>query len=1023
VTSYSHQRADVEELLRKSAEFELTAQARVRLECVLHYFTHGENATVTSRRFGISRATFYNWLKKVDLHDPSSLENRSKAPKRVPQPETDERTIALIGEYRRRETLLCKEEISGRLLAEHGIAISASTVGRVISRNGFYFADTPLHAKRRRAVESKAQDDVVAGARGEIARRVRSVVHIEKRDDGGDRGWQATAMITLAATGASFLVDAKPAHALEGSSYRLLPTFPNQTATDSLEGASFTVSDGAITGARQPLQGSVYQIRTHVPSSAAASSASSSQQLSVQSSTPPSNGAADDSNAGGGRRTIPPSWFSSPRPSSASSSPASAKPASSASSDSSASPRPAAAENATEPSPFDDQAVASLPDQPGAPAEQIECPVDEWRSTVPAHQGARRQSSAVSRPVRGQPEIIQPHQGAPRVVDAFMPTAWVLIALSAAFFAGFLAWRAWRLWMAAPRRAKRGKEAARRRSSVRWKRHAYAFARSMARSVFFCLLGVALLLAILWGIARANAATTVPQNHWYQGHLLNSSGNPVTTAVTIRLSYWKSADFASSDLTGTGAINTAASNYVSWYEEHTITPSGDGSFAVELGSVRALPDMSSLPASTLTSLYLQVEVKASGAADSTYDLLDADTGSISIDRTSVLSLPFARNADLLDQRDAGTGSGSIPILSSGGSLGLTGNLTINVEGAAQDAVLTFGNDLLDETFKFSAANGRFELSDDLRIDGDLGVTGTASGAHLHFGRLLTGSGTVKIQTLTNATSAFQIFNASGGNPVFSVDTANNRVGIGIGLPETALEILGTASGTHLHASSGLTSSGALAVEGDAVIGGTLKLNGVTYAFPASDGTSGAALQTNGNGQLSWGAIGTGALATRARTLPITINTAAITKDGTNNQVNVYVGSQTGSTANPHQYHRVSSGSGQLQDIDIRLKVLLPSDFVSFANGGDLNFSYRNTGASAAASKLDILVEDDDGDDAFAASDGQGLFSASWSQYADEFDGASFNPAAGEYVYITIKAYASSGGEAFAGEVILTYTSR
>ena len=53
---------------------------------------------------------------------------------------------------------------------------------------------------------------------------------------------------------------------------------------------------------------------------------------------------------------------------------------------------------------------------------------------------------------------------------------------------------------------------------------------------------------------------------------------------------------------------------------------------------------------------------------------------------------------------------------------------------------------------------------------------------------------------------------------------------------------------------------------------------------------------------------------------------------------------------------------------------------------------------------------------------------SWNvEYTDEFDGASFNPIAGEYIYITIKGYASKAGateqNAFAGELVLTYTGK
>ncbi|MDD5041289.1 MAG: hypothetical protein PHX87_03390 [Candidatus Peribacteraceae bacterium] len=70
---------------------------------------------------------------------------------------------------------------------------------------------------------------------------------------------------------------------------------------------------------------------------------------------------------------------------------------------------------------------------------------------------------------------------------------------------------------------------------------------------------------------------------------------------------------------------------------------------------------------------------------------------------------------------------------------------------------------------------------------------------------------------------------------------NGNVGIGTTSPETKLEVTGTASGEYLHAEQGLTSSGNVIV----APGKTVRINGVTYTFPASDGTaSGKVLKTD-----------------------------------------------------------------------------------------------------------------------------------------------------------------------------------
>jgi len=675
VESYSYQRADVEKLLKEADVFELSTEARVRLECLLHYATHGRNASVTSRRFGISRTTFYSWLTKADLQDPSSLEDRSKAPKHVPQPETNEQTIALIRAYRKEQTQLSKEKISALLREEHGIEISASTVGRVIHRFGFYFADTPSHQAKRSAGETQTED--------------------ENPQKGG---WQKAAVMVITTAGASFFADVKPAHALQGSVYQLNPAPPDQTVGGELEGASFILQDAGTTDTAQLLQGSDYQMTAP---GTASSSAQSSLSSAIQSSASGTTGGGDTT--GGGRRTIPTVQSTS---------------SSSLATQSSA------------------KSVVESPSAPSVPATERTSgsssaapPAIPAKSGVAAHRYAQdKLLSAPASPSSAIPGAQTSHSGqihtdqksgslheaAPRfaTIHAQQPTEFAGVVgttILVTILAGLVG-RSWLLQRFTPR-AKRSVGA-------------------------FFVLFAALLLALLWNITSASAKTTVPLTRWYQGHLLNSDGDAVTTAITIRFSEWKSADAEAGDLTATGSINTSAANYVSWQEEHTLTPQSDGSFAVELGSIHALPDFSTLPPSVLQSLYLQVDVKTSGAADSTYDMLDADTGSATIDRTSILSLPFARNADLLDQRDVGTGSGTIPVLSSGSSLSLNGDLTINADADPRDAKLTFGNSILNETLKFSATNSRFEFSHPLWVGGNitatgsLNVLGTMSGAGL-----------------------------------------------------------------------------------------------------------------------------------------------------------------------------------------------------------------------------------------------------------------------------------------------------
>ncbi|MBU2213694.1 hypothetical protein KJ996_03600, partial [Patescibacteria group bacterium] len=87
---------------------------------------------------------------------------------------------------------------------------------------------------------------------------------------------------------------------------------------------------------------------------------------------------------------------------------------------------------------------------------------------------------------------------------------------------------------------------------------------------------------------------------------------------------------------------------------------------------------------------------------------------------------------------------------------------------------------------------------------------------------------------------------ASGTDIYSAVSGN--VGIGTSVPSVKLEVVGTASGRIFHAQDQLTTSGALIVEE----GQTIRLNGVSYLFPGSDGTSsGQVLATDASGTLSW----------------------------------------------------------------------------------------------------------------------------------------------------------------------------
>ena len=59
---------------------ELSRAAGQRLRWMNHYESHGRNAALTCRYFGISRQTFCRWRRRYDPQDLSRLEERSHRP-------------------------------------------------------------------------------------------------------------------------------------------------------------------------------------------------------------------------------------------------------------------------------------------------------------------------------------------------------------------------------------------------------------------------------------------------------------------------------------------------------------------------------------------------------------------------------------------------------------------------------------------------------------------------------------------------------------------------------------------------------------------------------------------------------------------------------------------------------------------------------------------------------------------------------------------------------------------------------
>ena len=116
--------------LRRSGA-DLSPEARRRLTWIDWYRSHDENARKACRHFTISPDTFYRWLRRYRPHDLSSLEDRSRRPRRLRQPtwgpDLEQEVLKLREQYPRwgKDKLVV-------LLHRKQFEVSTSMVGRIL---------------------------------------------------------------------------------------------------------------------------------------------------------------------------------------------------------------------------------------------------------------------------------------------------------------------------------------------------------------------------------------------------------------------------------------------------------------------------------------------------------------------------------------------------------------------------------------------------------------------------------------------------------------------------------------------------------------------------------------------------------------------------------------------------------------------------------------------------------------------------------------------------------------------------
>lgn len=263
--------------------------------------------------------------------------------------------------------------------------------------------------------------------------------------------------------------------------------------------------------------------------------------------------------------------------------------------------------------------------------------------------------------------------------------------------------------------------------------------RSLMSRMAKILLGVLILMALVFfTLINVMAATTTPNIVPYEGVLKDAGGTAISTAHDFRFSFWSDSDFTVGvDRDGAGAIPGGAPGNSGFSEEHTVTPDASGFFQMDIGSVGGtIPDFI-----FTTHLYIQVEIKVNGAADTAYETLDIDGVDNATDRQAIGTLPYAHNSDFIDNRELGESSGDIALLGAGDVFPTkfipggtdVDNFIIDADDDAPGNIqLSFGALLNNQILEWdpdgvAAADGWFNFTDDVNIGGDLTITGTVNG--------------------------------------------------------------------------------------------------------------------------------------------------------------------------------------------------------------------------------------------------------------------------------------------------------
>lgn len=129
---------------------EISPEAKRRLKWLDYYRSHGRNASLTCRHFGISPDTFYRWKKRFKPGLLVTLESLSTKPKTFRKSSVPNEVIQQIITLRRKNMALSKYKLEAILRRDNSLSLSPSTIGRILTQKGLIEEASIIKGIKRR---------------------------------------------------------------------------------------------------------------------------------------------------------------------------------------------------------------------------------------------------------------------------------------------------------------------------------------------------------------------------------------------------------------------------------------------------------------------------------------------------------------------------------------------------------------------------------------------------------------------------------------------------------------------------------------------------------------------------------------------------------------------------------------------------------------------------------------------------------------------------------------------------------